>query len=124
MPEDTSILITKDDKDNIVSFGEIIFTKAGKYTYTVKEIEGDDDDITYDTKAHKVTIEVVDDGSGKLVAKGGTALIQTVKITNTYKGKKGVKTGDDSNMLIYLAGMLTAMLGLILMILRRRADRT
>ena len=34
------------------------------------------------------------------------------------------KTGDDSNMLIYLAGMLTAMIGLILMIIRRRADRT
>ena len=123
MPATSSIFITKDDKDQTKSFGEITFTKPGKYTYTVEEVEGDDDDITYDTKAHKVTIEVVDDGNGKLVAKKGTAAIQKVKITNTYKHEKTVKTGDDSNMLAYLAGMLASMLGLIGMTIRRRKDR-
>ena len=123
MPANTSIFITRDDKDQTKSFGEITFTKPGKYTYTVEEVEGDDDDITYDTKAHKVTIEIVDDGNGNLIAKKGTSAIKKVKITNTYKPEKTVKTGDDSNMIIYLAGMIAAMLGLIVMIFRRRTQR-
>ena len=123
MPANTSIFITRDDKDQTKSFGEITFTKPGKYTYTVEEVEGDDDDITYDTKAHKVTIEIVDDGNGNLIAKKGTSAIKKVKFTNTYKPEKTVKTGDDSNMIIYLAGMIAAMLGLIVMIVRRRTQR-
>jgi LPXTG-motif cell wall-anchored protein len=39
-----------------------------------------------------------------------------VKITNTT----GVKTGDEHNILIPMAGMLAAILALLIMIIRRR----
>ena len=122
LPEERSISVTKEDADHIVSFGEIEFTEAGKYTYTIKERKGNEKGMTYDTKAHKVTIEVVDDGNGKLKAKSGSKLIQTVKITNTYRNGR-VKTGDDSNMLSYMAIMLGAMLGLVMMLNYRRKHR-
>ena len=121
MPEEDTITITKDDKDQTVSFGEIVFDEPGKYTYTVKETKGDIKGVTYDTKKHKVTIEVVDDGKGNLVAKDGTKLIQTVKITNT--AHKGVKTGDDSNVILYSTTMLGSILAFLFMAIRRRRNR-
>jgi pilin isopeptide linkage protein len=121
MPEEDTITITKDDKDQTVSFGQIVFDEPGKYTYTVKETKGDIKGVTYDTKKHKVTIEVVDDGKGNLVAKDGTKLIQTVKITNT--AHKGVKTGDDSNVILYSTTMLGSILAFLFMAIRRRRNR-
>ena len=52
--------------------------------------------VSYDETEHTVTIEVVDNGQGKLVAKENTQLIQTETITNTYtaastKGEVKVK---------------------------------
>ena len=123
MPPNTSIYIHKDDEDHIRSFGDIEFTEAGKYTYVIKEVKGDAKGIKYDTKAHKVTFEVVDDGDGNLVAKDGTTLIQTVKITNTYKTKGNVDTGDSSRLLMNVAMMLASMLALLVMIIRRRMTR-
>ena len=114
------MLIWSDDVDHIKSFGEIEFSEAGKYTYVIKEVKGDAKGIKYDTKAHKVTIEVVDDGEGNLVAKDGTSLIQTVKITNTYKPTGTVDTGDSSHLLMNIEAMLASMLGLLIMIIRRR----
>ena len=123
MPDEDTITITKDDKDHIAGFGNITFTKAGKYTYTVKETKGDAKGVTYDTKKHKVTIEVIDDGNGKLVAKSGTDLIQTVKITNTYSSG-GIKTGDSSPIVLYSIITVTALiLLLIAMFVRRRQNR-
>ena len=119
MPAETTITIRKSDADNIRSFGEIKFIKAGKYTYTVRETKGNIKGVNYDTKAHKVTIEVVDDGNGNLVAGGGTSLIQTVKIINTT----GVKTGDENQILLPMAGMLASMLALLLIVIRRRKSR-
>ena len=116
MPAETSVTIRKSDADQTKSFGEIKFTEPGKYTYIVRETKGNISGVNYDTKDHKVTIEVVDDGNGNLVAKDGSALIQTVKITNTT----GVKTGDEHNILIPMAGMLAAILALLIMIIRRR----
>ena len=122
MPEERSISVTKEDADHIVSFGEIEFTEAGKYTYTIKEKKGSEKGMTYDTKAHKVTIEVVDDGNGKLKARNGTKLIQTVKITNTYRNNH-VTTGDNSNMLGYMAIMAGAMLAFVMVLVYRRKHR-
>ena len=116
MPAETSVTIRKSDADQTKSFGEIKFTEPGKYTYIVRENKGNISGVNYDTKDHKVTIEVVDDGNGNLVAKDGSALIQTVKITNTT----GVKTGDEHNILIPMTGMLAAILALLIMIIRRR----
>ena len=93
MPAETSITIKKSDENQTKSFGKIEFTKAGTYTYTVKETKGSLGGVSYDETEHTVTIEVVDNGQGKLVAKENTQLIQTETITNTYAatGKGEVK---------------------------------
>lgn len=84
MPENTSITIMKADTNHIKSFGKITFKKAGTYTYTVKETHGGFGGMTYDTSNHKVTISVIDDGKGHLVAAPNSQISQAVKITNTY----------------------------------------
>ena len=119
LPAQTTVTIRKSDADHIKSFGEIDFTKAGKYTYTVRETKGNIKGVNYDTKAHKVTIEVVDDGNGHLIAKEGTSLIQTVKITNTT----GVKTGDENRILLPMTGMFASMIALLLIVISRRKSR-
>ena len=84
MPAESSITITDKDADHIKSFGEIGFTKAGTYTYVVKETKGTLGGVTYDETEHKVTIKVKDKGNGELIAEEGSALIQTEQIKNTY----------------------------------------
>ena len=84
MPAETSITIKKSDENQTKSFGKIEFTKAGTYTYTVKETKGSLGGVSYDETEHTVTIEAEDDGKGHIIAKEGTQLIQTEKITNTY----------------------------------------
>ena len=48
-----------------VNFGSITYDKAGTYCYTIGEVKGDDDGVTYDSKTVDVTVEVkaADDGS-------------------------------------------------------------
>lgn len=48
-----------------VNFGSITYDKAGTYCYTIGEVKGDDDGVTYDGKTVNVTVEVkaADDGS-------------------------------------------------------------
>ena len=122
MPDETRITITRDDLDQIKSFGEIVFTKAGKYVYTVEEIRGNIWSIRYDTSEHKVTIEVIEDDKGNLIAKNGTQLIQTVTITNTYS--RTPKTGDNSNPRIYAGMMAASSLGLLSLIVSRRKRKS
>ena len=84
MPESTIITIKKSDTDQTKSFGTIPFTAAGTYTYKVKETKGELGGITYDETEHTVTIKVVDDGNGHLIATEDSALVQTEAFTNTY----------------------------------------
>ena len=77
--------------------------------------------ITYDTKVHKVTFQVVDDGNGNLCALKDTALIQTVKFTNTYK--KDVDTGDDNNLMAYALMMFTSGITFLYGLVSRRRRR-
>ena len=94
MPGVTEITITKADADQTKSFGKIAFTEADEYTYTVKETRGDLSGITYDETEHPVTIKVIDDGNGHLVAEEGDTLIKTEKITNTYTPENVTVSGE------------------------------
>ena len=94
MPDETEISITKEDADQTKSFGKITFTKAGEYTYTVKETRGDLSGVTYDEREHLVTIKVIDDGKGNLVAEEGDTLIKTEKIINTYSPENVTISGE------------------------------
>ena len=60
----------KNDRDGNVKFKELEFDKAGTYNYTITETNGGQtiDGVTYEGRKVPVTVHVVDDGKGKLVA--------------------------------------------------------
>ena len=68
--------------DGTVTFKDIEYNEAGKHTYTISEKAGSEAGVTYDTTKYEVTVEVVDNGAGKLVA---TATNNNPTFTNTYK---------------------------------------
>ncbi|MBE6128855.1 MAG: Cna B-type domain-containing protein [Erysipelotrichaceae bacterium] len=98
MPAETTLEITNETKDHLKSFGSITLTKAGTYTYTVKETAGDAKGMTYDTADYTVTFNMIDDGKGHIIpeSEDDKDLIQAVTITNTYVDIK-VKKVDDSD---------------------------
>lgn len=76
----------EDGKTAIFNFGEIEYTKAGTYEYTVTEIPGDNAGIEYSKNVAKITVTVTDKdqtgaATGKLTAK---AAIAGSTFTNTY----------------------------------------
>ena len=67
--------------DGTVAFAGIEYKEAGEHTYTISEKAGSEAGVTYDTATHKVTVKVVDNGAGKLVA---TVTDNNPTFTNTY----------------------------------------
>ena len=61
-------LTAANDADGNVVFPHLEFESAGTYTFTVSEVAGDETRVTYDKRVFTVTVEVTDDGSGKLSA--------------------------------------------------------
>ena len=61
-------LTATNDADGNVVFPHLEFESAGTYTFTVSEVAGDEARVTYDKRVFTVTVEVTDDGSGKLSA--------------------------------------------------------
>lgn len=56
------------DADGNVTFRELALKQAGTYTFTVSEIAGSEDGVTYDSSQKTVTVTVTDDGNGQLQA--------------------------------------------------------
>ena len=71
--------------DGTVTFTAIEYKEAGEHTYTITEVKGNDENIKYDENSYKVTVEVVDNGAGKLVT---TVTGNNPTITNTYTEPK------------------------------------
>ena len=65
---DKVVATAKNTADGSISFPEIEYTEAGTYTYTMSEKAGNEAGVTYDKTSHKVTVEVADNGQGKLVS--------------------------------------------------------
>lgn len=83
-----TVRITKDTPNYRESFGVMTFMKAGTYTYTVKEVHGTLDGVTYDAKEYTVKVVVTKDPdtnalSAKLVFEDENATVQI--ILNTFK---------------------------------------
>lgn len=68
--------------DGTVTFPELTYNAPGKHVYTVREATGDAAGVSYDAKAYTVTVNVEDNGEGKLVAstEGASAIV----FNNTY----------------------------------------
>ena len=92
LPDNASgITVTDKSANHQASFGDIVFKHAGTYKFTVHEVlpEGvtadspTKDGVTYDTSTKTVTVEVVDDGAGKLTATVADSSDE-LTFTNTY----------------------------------------
>ncbi len=64
---DVVVTATNDENGNFV-FPEGVFTTPGTSYFVIKEINGGESGITYDTTVYNMTVTVTDNGEGKLVA--------------------------------------------------------
>lgn len=84
------IPITKEsnaDASVVKSFGDITFTKAGTYSFTINEVKTNEVGVTYDETIWTVTVEVTDDKEGNLT--------KTVTYTNN-KSQQAVTITNDT----------------------------
>ena len=125
MPDVLEATATKDK--TTVGFGPITFTKPGTYQYGIKERDTGNQNINYDLSTHlvEVTIDKSADGKSLVVRSvkydGGDSLT----IRNTYKNAisrviTGVRTGDDSQMIIWFVLMIAAASAVIISIYIRK----
>ena len=139
-----NVLQTKqNDENGAINFDRITYDTAGRYTYTISEVVGDDATITYDDTVYNVIVTVTDSEEGDLTAEvtdeNGDVL--NAAFTNTYTqpaddipaqgnstdnstgGASGVKTGDNADLLPILIVMAAAIIVIIAMsviLIRRR----
>ena len=88
MPASDEAIATK--AKPLAVFGEIEYTKAGTYEYTLTEVNDHVDGVTYDTTAHKVVVTVENKGGddNKLEATVKYDDNDSLTITNSYKSLK------------------------------------
>ena len=144
---DGTELKAKNAADGKIAFPALTFDKPGTYEFALTELDDAQANVTYDKRAYKVTVTVVDDGLGHLNATvAGDA--DVLAFTNTYAepptpvqptqpggktftpsglvGKVLTQTGDDKLALILpLAAVALAGAASIaaLVIMRRRDKR-
>lgn len=94
------------DAEGNVAFRELTLRQAGTYTFTMREVAGDVEGMTYDTAEHTVKITVADNGEGQLEA---TVEGNNPTFTNSYTvpaakpsepeqpAKQLPQTGDTNN---------------------------
>lgn len=66
LPDETTVSITG---SGTATFGEVTFTEAGTYTFTVQELLGEDKQYTYDSSLWTITVEVEKNEKGALKIK-------------------------------------------------------
>lgn len=144
---DGTELKAKNAADGKIAFPALTFDKPGAYEFALTELDDAQANVTYDKRAYKVTVTVVDDGLGHLNATvAGDA--DVLAFTNTYAeppapvqptqpggktftprgpiGKVLTQTGDDKLALVLpLAAVALAGAASItaLLIMRRRDKR-
>ena len=82
----------KNDARGNVSFDELTFEVPGIYTFTITEVKGTKEGMTYDDGAYTVTVTVADNGEGQLEAslhytKNGED-VEAVEFCNTFTEQK------------------------------------
>ena len=123
----------KNDVSGKIKFENLKFEDEGTYEYTVSEVNDKQTGITYDESVFKVTVKVSDNGEGTLSAETDS---DDIVFTNSYKAPKdgkttdtpkkpdkarrGVATGDNSHMVLYLVLMIAAAAAVSMVIIRRK----
>ena len=86
--EDIESTVTN-DADGKINFDKFEYSEPGTYVYTISEVKGDEDGMTYDKSVFTATVNVVDDGEGNLKANvaftKGDKSVEGIVFNNTYK---------------------------------------
>lgn len=90
MPKSTELTIDSKTPDHRAYFGDISFSKAGEYVFTVAEEKGDAAGMTYDLTGRVVKVDVKDKGGKLEAAVDGFA---NLTFTNTYKAGEVTLSG-------------------------------
>ena len=129
----------RNDADGNFTFDKITYKRSdlgGKskrvYTYKVKEVKGDEEDIDYDTKIYTVKVTVTDNGDGTITATSDTDR-KNIKFVNKTdkkkkhdkksKDKKSAGTGDDTPLGLLIGGVIAGAAGLAAVLWIRRRNR-
>lgn len=88
----------KNSADGTVSFGGLALNQAGTYSFQIREVNDDQQGVTYDDTNYDVKVVVTDNGEGQLVVSSVEGDNPT--ITNSYTAPKQEEKdndkGDDS----------------------------
>ena len=83
---DKVVATGKNDASGKITMGAVKYDKAGKHTYTLREVPGDaNNGITYDSKTYTIETTITDNGKGELVAKHELKDDNEAKFNNSYK---------------------------------------
>lgn len=143
---DGTELKAKNAADGKIAFPALTFDKPGTYEFALTELDDAQANVTYDKRAYKVTVTVVDDGLGHLNATvAGDA--DVLAFTNTYAeppapvqptqpggktftpsglvGKVLTQTGDDKLALVLplAAVALAGAASIAALVIMRRRDK-
>ena len=95
------------------------FDKAGEYVYTVTEVIGTESGMSYDETVYTVKVTVTDDGNGKLVADVTVSGDGVIEFNNEYVPDTP-QLGDESNTFILYSAMLLSVIGLAVLVFKKR----
>ena len=143
---DGTELKAKNAADGKIAFPALTFDKPGTYEFALTELDDAQANVTYDKRAYKVTVTVIDDGLGHLNAMvAGDA--DVLAFTNTYAeppapvqptqpggktftpsglvGKVLTQTGDDKLALVLplVAVALAGAASIAALVIMRRRDK-
>ena len=116
------IYTATNDEAGVVTFNPIKFIKVGSYVFTVREVKGDLDNVTYDTSVYTVTATVTDPHTGDALevewtCEDGGKIVFVNEYDEPEEPSKPHKsnkpdTGDHNNPVGAIAAFLLAGAGL------------
>ena len=124
----TPVATARNEGDGKVEFDRMIFNEDGEFTYYMKEIKGDLEDITYDRGIYRVEVKI-EDTVADIVSfmrqdeSGNWSTADKFLFQNMYKFRLP-DTGGSGVIPLFAAGtlMIGGALALILLMLRRRKE--
>lgn len=93
--------------DGTIEFTQMEFSQVGTYEFTVTEVQGTEEGITYDDASFKVVIVVTQDADGNLVATLDQAASDTIAFVNKYTASTPTNPSEPSTPKIVAAGDVT-----------------
>lgn len=127
-PDDTELETATNTDRGGFAFSPITYSEPGTYEYTISEVKGDAEGVTYDDATYAVKVVVTDDGQGQLqvseLTYNGEASLPV--FTNTYAAPEGPaptipETGDTTNAAVpVLVAVVGAAVIAVAVVARRR----